>query len=52
LGDGVISCKETLELAKNLGGTKTYIIEQESYQGKDPFDCIQKDLEIIKQWGY
>jgi sugar phosphate isomerase/epimerase len=52
LGEGVISAKETLELAQKLGGTNCFIIEQESYQGLDPFDCVKKDLEIMKNWGF
>lgn len=52
LGEGVISCKEVVDLATKIGGTTCYIIEQESYQGKAPMDCIREDLAIIKKWGY
>ena len=33
-------------------GTKYFIIEQESYQGKTPLECADKDLKIMKKWGY
>jgi sugar phosphate isomerase/epimerase len=52
LGEGIISCKEVVDLAKNTGGTTCYIIEQESYQGKLPMECVKEDLAIMKKWGY
>ncbi len=52
LGEGVISCREIVDLATKIGGTTCYIIEQESYQGKTPMECIKKDLAIMKSWGY
>jgi len=52
LGEGVISCREVVDLATKIGGTTCYIIEQESYQGKTPMDCIREDLAIMKKWGY
>ena len=52
LGDGIVNTKEVCDLGKNSGGTKYFIIEQESYQGKDPFDCCKTDLETMKKWGY
>jgi sugar phosphate isomerase/epimerase len=52
LGEGVISCREVVDLATKTGGTTCYIIEQESYQGKTPMDCIREDLAIMKKWGY
>lgn len=52
IGEGIVSAKEVVDLATRIGGTKVYIIEQESYQGKTPMECIQKDLEIMKKWGY
>jgi sugar phosphate isomerase/epimerase len=52
LGEGVISCEEVVNLATKIGGTTCYIIEQESYQGKTPMECIKKDLAIMKEWGY
>lgn len=52
LGEGIIKCREVVDLATKIGGTTCYIIEQESYQGKMPMDCVKKDLEIMKGWGY
>jgi len=37
-------------LGKKSGGTYHFIIEQESYQGKDPLDCCKADLDIMKKW--
>src|SRR5512133_741841 len=33
LGEGIISCKNVVDLATKIGGATCYIIEQESYQG-------------------
>ena len=52
IGDGIVNAKEVVNLATKIGGTKVYIIEQESYQGKTPIESIKKDLEIMKNWGY
>ena len=52
LGEGVIRTKDVVDLAQKLGGTTCFIIEQESYQGKTPMDCVKEDLEIMKKWGY
>ncbi len=52
IGEGIVNAKQVVDLATRIGGTKVYIIEQESYQGKTPMECIQKDLQIIKSWGY
>ena len=52
LGKGLVPVKEVIDLAKKSGGTLHFIIEQESYQGKTPLDCIKEDLAIMKQWGY
>ncbi len=52
LGEGIVHCKEVVDLATKIGGTTCYIIEQESYQGKTPMECVKKDLEIMKKWGY
>ena len=52
IGEGIVNAREVVDLATKIGGTKVYIIEQESYQGKTPMECIQKDLEIMKKWGY
>jgi len=52
LGVGVIEVKKVLEEAIKTGGAIHLIIEQESYQGKPPLDCVKEDLQIMKQWGY
>ena len=51
LGEGVVDPKSIALLAKKIGGAHHYIIEQESYQGKAPLDCVKIDLERIKTWG-
>lgn len=52
LGQGVMPVKEIVKEARKNGGTSQFIIEQESYQGKDPFDCVKIDLQIMKKWGF
>jgi sugar phosphate isomerase/epimerase len=52
LGDGIVNVKEVVDLATKIGGTTCYIIEQEAYGKMLPMDCVAKDLEIMKTWGY
>ncbi len=52
LGKGIIPVKEIIDLALKTGGTKVFIIEQESYQNKTPMDCSKADLSVMKGWGY
>ena len=52
LGAGIIEVKKVLDEAIKTGGATDLIIEQESYQGKPPLDCVKEDLQIMKQWGY
>jgi len=52
LGTGIVPVKEVIDLGRKSGGTTLYIIEQESYQGKAPIDCMKVDLEKLKKWGY
>jgi sugar phosphate isomerase/epimerase len=52
LGKGIVNVKEVIDLGKKSGGTKHFIIEQESYQGKTPLDSVKEDLEVMKKWGY
>ena len=52
LGTGVMPVKDIVKEARKIGGTSQFIIEQESYQGKDPFDCVKIDLQVMKKWGY
>ncbi|MCC7526278.1 MAG: sugar phosphate isomerase/epimerase [Chitinophagaceae bacterium] len=51
LGTGVIPVKEVIDLGRK-SGTVHFIIEQESYQGKTPMECVKEDLAIMKKWGY
>jgi len=52
LGEGIVDAKKVVDTLTKIGGTKCYIIEQESYQGKTPLESVKKDLEIMKNWGY
>jgi sugar phosphate isomerase/epimerase len=52
LGEGVLNVKHIIDVAKRMGGTIHFIIEQESYQDKTPMECAKKDLHIMKKWGY
>ncbi|HEV8286605.1 MAG TPA: sugar phosphate isomerase/epimerase [Chitinophagaceae bacterium] len=52
LGMGIMQVKQVIDLAKKIGGTTHFIIEQESYQGKTPLECVKQDLQIMKKWGY
>ena len=51
LGNGLVEPKAVCLLAKAIGGTKHFIIEQESYQGIAPLECARINLERIKTWG-
>jgi sugar phosphate isomerase/epimerase len=51
LGQGIAQIKEVIDLGK-AAGTKIFIVEQEAYQGKDPFDCSKEDIDAMKKWGY
>jgi len=52
LGQGIVNTKQVADLGRKSGGTKHFIIEQESYQGKSPLDCAKEDLVVMKKWGY
>ena len=52
LGKGILPVKEIVDLAKKSGGTKEFIIEQESYQGKTPLECSEEDYKVMKKWGF
>lgn len=52
LGTGIIGVKEIIDMGKKSGGTTQFIIEQESYQGKAPLDCMKENLAIMKKWKY
>lgn len=51
LGDGIVPVKEIIDLGRKAG-TKHFIIEQESYQGKTPLQCADEDIRIMKKWGF
>ena len=51
LGNGVVPIKSIIDLGR-ASGTKHFIIEQESYQGKTPIACAEEDIKIMKKWGY
>ena len=52
LGEGIVNVREVLDFAKKSGGTRHFIIEQESYQGLTPMQCVKQDLENMKKWGF
>lgn len=52
LGTGVANTRAITDLGKKSGGTLHFIIEQESYQGRSPLECVKEDLRIMKSWGY
>ncbi|NDC78148.1 MAG: sugar phosphate isomerase/epimerase [Chitinophagia bacterium] len=51
LGTGIVPVKEVIDLGRKWG-TKHFIIEQESYQGRTPLDSVKEDLKIMNGWGY
>jgi len=52
LGAGIVNVKEVIDLGRKSGGTKHFIIEQESYQGKTPIASVKEDFEVMKKWGF
>jgi sugar phosphate isomerase/epimerase len=52
LGAGIVNVKEVIDLVRKTTKNVHYIIEQESYQGKAPLDCVKENLAIMKKWGY
>ena len=52
LGSGIVNVKEVIDLGRKSAGTKHFIIEQESHQGKTPIACMKENLEVMKKWGY
>jgi sugar phosphate isomerase/epimerase len=51
LGQGIVDTKKVCDQGRK-GGTKYFIVEQESYQGRDPFDDCKQDYAIMRGWGY
>ncbi len=52
LGKGILPLKDILKEAKKVGGTSQFIVEQESYQGLNPVDCVKIDLQTMIKWGF
>jgi len=52
LGKGIIPAKEAIDLGRKIGGTSVFIIEQESYQNRQPIECMKENLEVMKKWGF
>jgi len=52
LGKGIIHSKKATDLGRKIGGTKVFIIEQESYQNQTPIESVKEDLDVMKKWGY
>jgi len=52
LGKGIIPTKEAIDLGRKIGGTKVFIVEQESYQNQSPLQSVKEDFEVMKKWGY
>jgi len=51
LGAGIVNTKEVIDLGRK-NGTKYFIVEQESYQGKSALDSAKEDFAIMTKWGY
>ena len=51
LGEGLIGTRAVTDMSRDQG-TWLFIIEQESYQGKTPLECMKEDLAIMNNWGY
>jgi sugar phosphate isomerase/epimerase len=52
LGKGIVNSKEVIDMATKSGSVRSYIIEQESYQGMSAMDSVKEDLAIMRKWGY
>ncbi len=52
LGKGIVGTRGICDLGRKTGGTKYFIIEQESYQEMTPLDSSKMDYDIMKSWGY
>jgi sugar phosphate isomerase/epimerase len=50
VGEGDIKWDDLFKACETVGGTKWYIIEQESY-ACPPMECIQKCLENVRKMG-
>ena len=52
LGKGLLPLKSILKAAAKTGKTSVFIIEQETYQGLDPVDCVKMNCDVMQKWGY
>lgn len=52
LGKGIVGTKKICDIGRKSGGTRHFIIEQESYQGLTPIESCREDFKIMKKWGY
>lgn len=48
LGDGALKMGEILDFARKNTSVKYWVLEQESYGGKTPLECVKIDLERLK----
>jgi sugar phosphate isomerase/epimerase len=51
LGAGLVGTRAATDLARKTGSW-LFVVEQESYQGKTPMQCMKENLAIMKSWGY
>ena len=49
LGDGKLDMAGILEYARKNTNIKYWVLEQESYGDKTPFECVQIDLDRFKK---
>ncbi len=49
LGSGILDVKGIVNRGRTQGGTSLFVVEQESYQGRAPLDCVKADLQFMKK---
>lgn len=52
LGEGIVELEALLKELVSTNPEAHLIVEQESYQGKLPLACMQRDLNVMVKWGY
>jgi len=50
LGEGDVRWSEVFRLCETIGGTRWYIVEQESY-AFPPLECVERCLQALRQMG-
>lgn len=50
IGEGDVPFQRIFDVCESTGGTKWYIVEQESY-AYPPLECADKCLQILRSWG-